>query len=94
MIDRHNKLLYVLKRMFVLRIRSDGNTAFLRHNKSDNSRGKDGKFSPLLGGRMDPEDGKESADSKEVAETPAEVAEPMEVDGDKQQVRGRAKDGA
>ena len=43
---------------------------------------------------MDPENGKESADSKEVAETPAEVAEPMEVDGDKQQVRGRAKDSA
>ena len=80
--------------MFVLRIRADGNTAFLRHNKSDNSRGKDGKISPLIGGSMDPEDGKESTDSKEVAETPAEVAEPMEVDGDKQQVRGRAKDGA
>ena len=36
---------------------------------------------------MDPEVAKESGDSKEVAETPAEVAEPMETDGEVQQVR-------
>ena len=37
---------------------------------------------------MGPEVAKESTDSKEVAETPAGDAEPMETDGDKQQVRG------
>ena len=46
---------------------------------------------------MDPEVGKESTDFKEVAETPAgvvetptEVGEAMEADGDQQQVRGPA----
>ena len=68
----------------------NGNTAFLRHNKSDNSRGKDGKFPPRIGGRMDAEVGKGSEDSKEVVETPTEVAEPMETDGGMQQVRGVA----
>ena len=59
--------------------------------QSDNLRGKDGKFPPLIGRRMDPEVAKESGDSKEVAETPAEVAEPMETDGEVQQVRGGRK---
>ena len=76
----------------MLRIRAYGDTAFLRHNKSDNSRAKDGKFSPFIGGRMDPVDAKESVDSKEVAETPACDAEPMETDGDTKQVRGSAED--
>ena len=36
---------------------------------------------------MEAEDAERPGDSGEVAETPAEVAEPMETDGDKQQVR-------
>ena len=42
---------------------------------------------------MDAEVGKGSEDSKEVVETPTDVAEPMETGGDKQQVRGVAGHG-